>query len=186
MGMFAARSCSTATQPHDGLSHSEISWKYLRKLSVQMQQRGLLWIMPLRQWIAGGGARAKCNVSLYFSRTRCRGRKMLAAEIVTAVWVVAFAFLVFVLQQQAEDRQVERHTRSFVLRLAQRYREQYEGWSLAPEIDLSPRDGHGIGEHLLSAGPSQFAAEPVSRLRQRQEPRIGVPQTANDARKRAA
>jgi len=111
---------------------------------------------------------------------------MLAAESVAFVWVMSFAFLIYALRQQAEDRQVERHTMAFVLRRAQRYRERYRGWSKVPLAAWTASDDDLFEEEDFSVGPSKFNAQPGSRSSQRQEPKMGALQTANDARKRAA
>ena len=111
---------------------------------------------------------------------------MLTAEVVAIVGVVSFAFLIFVIQQQAEDRHVERQTAAVILRLAQRYRDRYGDLSTGPMAALSDFDDHNFEAQDFSAGPRILTNKPGARSSQRQEPKIGPLQTPKHARKRAA
>ena len=115
-----------------------------------------------------------------------KGGRMLAAEVVAVVGVLSFAFLIFAIQQQAEDRHVERQTMAFVLRLSQRYRERYGNLSIGPVAALGDFDDHIFEDEDFGAGARISANKPGPRSSQRQEPKIGPLQTAKHARKRAA
>lgn len=103
---------------------------------------------------------------------------MLAAAAVTFVGIVSLAFLVIALQQQAEDRRIERLTMDHVQKLAQRYRDR---WRVPAS---APTEGYVFEERRIDAGPTQFPVEP--RLGRREEPKAVTRNSPNETRKRAA